>query len=108
LLKEIKKNILLYLGERYNKVINEDEKDYLIEENLQKINENEIQNYIPLVSTVGNYLNVKDFGEFYINKFSEELKGEGLEGISNYLLDLVKSYNASIFGLKELSNYFNE
>lgn len=108
LLKGIKKNILLYLGERYNKVINEDEKDYLIEENLQKINENEIQNNIPLVSTVGNYLNVKDFGEFYINKFSEELKGEGLEGISNYLLDLVKSYNTSIFGLKELSNYFNE
>ena len=101
-----KKIIIMQLAEYYKKVINEEEKNILVEENSNNI-ENNYENKIPLYSSYKNYMNIKTFGEFYIKKFSKELKNEGIDGLSNYILELIDNYNKSIQGLKEISKLFN-
>ena len=63
---------------------------------------------LPIFSTIGNAVNIQKFGEFYINKFSEDLKKEGIDGLSKYLIDLINNYNTSIKSLKEIGKLFNE
>lgn len=106
LIEQFKKNIILKVAENYKKVINEDEKNILVQENSNNI-ENSYENKIPLISSYNNYMNIKTFGEFYIKEFSKELKNEGIEGLSNYIMELIENYNKSINGLKEIGQRFN-
>ena len=93
--------------ENFKKVINDKEKENLVEINSDKIKENDIETGIPLYSTYGNYKNIQNFGIYYMNKFAKELNDEVLNGLSKYLIDLIKCYNNAIRGLKELGNLFN-
>ena len=105
---KIKKNLLLLISENYNKVVNKKEQDELIEINSEKINENYNESNIPFYSAYLNFRKLKNFGYSYIDRYSKELDEEGLNGISNYLIDLIRCYNKSIESLKELGNLFNE
>ena len=107
ILKSCKKSLFVTIAENFKKVINEKEKENLVEINSDKIKENDIETGIPLYSTYGNYKNIQNFGIYYMNKFAKELNEEGLDGLSKYLIDLIKCYNNAIRGLKELGNLFN-
>ena len=104
----IKKNLLLKISDNFNKVVNDEEKNDLIETNLEIINENDSGTNIPLYSSYLSYKNLYNFGNSYMDKYSKELNEEGLNGISNYLIDLIRCYNKSIKGLKDLGDLFNE
>ena len=104
----VKKNLLLLISQNYNKVVNEKEQDELFEINSEKINENKNESNIPFYSAYLNFKKLKNFGNSYIDRYSKELDEEGLNGILNYLIDLIRCYNKSIESLKELGNLFNE
>ena len=103
ILKSCKKSLFVTVAENFKKVINDKEKENLVEINSDKIKENDIQTGIPIYSTYGNYKNIQNFGIYYMNKFSKELNDQGLNGLSKYLIDLIKCYNNA----KELGNLFN-
>ena len=104
----IKKQLLLQISEKYNKVVNDKEKNDLIENYSGIINENSNESNIPFYSAFLNYKNLTNFGNLFVDKYSKELDEEGLNGISNYLIDLIRCYNISINGLKELGNLIKE
>lgn len=109
-IKKFKKDILIQIAEYFNIVINEKEKEDLIEEHNETLNKDSYEINIPLYSTIGNYNNIQCFGNQFIEKFSRDLKEEGIEGLAKYLIDLIDCYNTSILGIKEISNNneFNE
>lgn len=104
----IKKKLLLQISEKYNKVVNDKEKNDLIENYSRMINEDSNETNIPFYSAFLNYKNLNNFGNLFIDKYSKELDEEGLNGVSNYLIDLIRCYNISINGLKELGNLIKE
>ena len=89
------------IAENFNKVINDEEKNNLVESNSDKIYEDcgKIINF-PLYSIYGSYNNIQDFGNYYLEKYSKELNEEGLNGLAKYLIDLINCYNNSIKSLK--------
>ena len=108
ILKSCKKSLILTIAENFKKVIDDNEKDILVEKFSDKINENSIETSIPLYSTYGNYKNIQNFGIYYMNKFSKELNEEGINGLAKYLVDLIKCYNNAIRGLQNLGKLFND
>ena len=107
-LKALKKSLFLKVAENFNKVVNDTEKENLVEINSEKINEDNLEMNIPLYSIYGNYKNIQNFGNYYINKYSKELSEEGINGIAKYLIDLIDCYNNSIQGLRDLGKLFND
>ena len=107
-LKALKKSLFLKVAENFNKVVNDTEKENLVEINSEKINEDNLEMNIPLYSTYGNYINIQNFGNDYVNKYSKELSEEGINGIAKYLIDLINCYNNSIQGLRGLGKLFND
>lgn len=108
ILKSCKKSLILTIAENFKKVIDDNEKDILVEKLSDKINENSIETSIPLYSTYGNYKNIQNFGIYYMNKFAKELNEEGINGLAKYLVDLIKCYNNAIRGLQNLGKLFND
>ena len=106
LIKYFKKKILLEIADNYKKYIKDEEK--FVESNSNDIYENSFQINMPLYSSYGSYKNIQTFGNSYIDKYSKELKAEGLEGIEKYLIDLIICYNNAIEGLKTIGKLFNE
>ena len=106
LIKYFKKKILLQIADNYKKYIQDEEK--FVESNSNDIYENSFQINTPLYSSYGSYKNIQAFGNYYIDKYSKELKAEGLEGIEKYLIDLIICYNNAIEGLKIIGKLFNE
>ena len=106
-LKNIRANLLLNLADNYKKVINDNDKEKLIQNNTENIMENKIQQNIPLFSSIANYKNIRDFGNYYMEKFNKELEEKGIEGMGQYLFHLINCYNQSINGFLELSKNFN-
>ena len=84
ILKSCKKSLILTIAENFKKVIDDNEKDILVEKLSDKINENSIETSIPLYSTYGNYKNIQNFGIYYMNKFAKELNEEGINGLAKY------------------------
>ena len=71
ILKSCKKSLFLTIAENFKKVINDKEKENLVEKNSDKIQENSIETGIPLYSTYGNYKNIQNYGIYYMNKFEK-------------------------------------
>ena len=107
-LKFCKKNLVLKLAENFKKVINDEEKNDLVKLNSDKINEDSIWIYIPLVSSITNTFNIQQFGKYYLDEYSKELNEEALSGLAIYLIDIINCYNNSIKSLKILGKLFNE
>lgn len=107
LIKMIKKNILINIAKNFNKIINKKEGELLIFDNENIINEIHIENNIPFFSSYGNYSDIKRFTYYYIEKFSNELKEEGIQGLSKYLIDIIRGFNFSILNFKTIGESFN-
>ena len=101
----IKKNLLSNVSEKFRRTINKKEQEDSLRENIEKINYNDYKSKIPFIN---KYHQMKNWGNHFINKYSKELNDEGLNGISKYLINLIKCYNISIISLKEIGKQFNE
>ena len=101
----IKKNLLSNVSEKFRRTINKKEQEDSLRENIEKINYNDYKSKIPFIN---EYHQMKNWGNHFINKYSKELNDEGLNGISKYLINLIKCYNISIISLKEIGKQFNE
>ena len=101
----IKKNLLSNVSEKFRRTINKKEQEDSLRENIEKINYNDYKSKIPFIN---EYRQMKNWGNHFINKYSKELNDEGLNGISKYLINLIKCYNISIISLKEIGKQFNE
>ena len=107
ILPACKKKLVLRIAENFKKVINDEEKNKLLESNSDKINEGGYEINIPFYSIYGNINNIKEFGNYYLEKYSKELKEEGLNGLAKNLIDLINCYNNSINSRKDLGKLFN-
>lgn len=107
ILKCIKQKIIEELAENFKIAKNDEEKKQIVKEHEEKINENNLETNIPIISLLSSPINVNNFGIFYMNKFINDLKEEGIEGLSKHLIDLINSYNKAIDGLEEISKMFN-
>lgn len=107
-LNACKQSLFLKIAENFKIVINEKEKNDIVNINLDKINESDYETDIPLYSIYGNYKNIQKFGNFYVNKFSKELNDEGINGLIKYLINLINCYNNAIRGLNDVGKLFNE
>ena len=101
----IKKNLLSNVSEKFRRTINKKEQEDSLREKIEKINNNDYKSKIPFIN---DYHQMKNWGNHFINKYSKELNDEGLNGISKYLINLIKCYNISIISLKEIGKQFNE
>ena len=101
----IKKNLLSNVSEKFRRTINKKEQEDSLREKIEKINNNDYKSKIPFIN---EYHQMKNWGNHFINKYSKELNDEGLNGISKYLINLIKCYNISIISLKEIGKQFNE
>ena len=73
---------------------------------MDKINEGNFEAAIPIYSVYGNLKIIKNLGDFYVNKFTQELNEEGINGLTKYLVNLIKSYNKAIKSLEIIGKKF--
>ena len=105
-LEDYLKNILLSnFSEYFKRKTNEKEQNDSLKESVEQVEKGKFISKLPFLS---NYYEMNNWGKHFINKYSKELNDEGINGLSKYLIDLIKSYNKSIINLKELGNLFNE
>ena len=105
-LEDYLKNILLSnFSEYFKRKTNEKEQNDSLKESVEQVEKGKFISKLPFLS---NYYEMNNLGKHFINKYSKELNDEGINGLSKYLIDLIKSYNKSIINLKELGNLFNE
>lgn len=97
---------MLEIAENFKKDIQDEDK--FVESNSNDIYKNSFQINTPFYSSYGSYKSIQNFGNFYIDKYSKELKAEGLGGLTKYLIDLIICYNNAIEGLKLIGQSFNK
>jgi GTP-binding protein EngB required for normal cell division len=109
LMKSIKTNLLKAILDKFKKVIDNKEKEELIQNNLKEIKDyNLFKSHCPFYNLFYNYKNIRDFGNKYIKIFTEELKNAGIDGLSKFIKEFLLDYNNAINGLKEIGKNFNE
>lgn len=104
-----KTKLLNQILDNFKKVIDDKEKEELIQNNLKEIKDyNIFRSNIPLYNIYYNYNNIRDFGNKYKKMFTEELKNAGIDGLSKFIKEFILCYNNAINGLKEIGKTFNE
>ncbi len=107
--ERLKTKLLNKISDNFKKVIDDKEKEELIQNNLKEIkNYNKFGSYFPLYNMYYNYNNIREFGNKYKKMFTEELKNAGIDGLSKFIKEFILCYNNAINGLKEIGKTFNE
>lgn len=108
-MKRLKTKLLNKILDNFKKVIDNKEKEELIQNNLKEIKDYSIFGAnCPGYKVYYNYNNIRDFGNKYIKIFTEELKNAGIDGLSKFIKEFILCYNNAINGLKEIGKTFNE
>ena len=108
-MERLKTNLLKGIIDNFKKVIDDKEKEELIQNNLKEIKDYSIiGSNIPVFNACYNYNNIRDFGNKYKKMFTEELKNAGIDGLSKFIKEFILCYNNAINGLKEIGKTFNE
>jgi len=108
-MKRLKTHLLNEIIDIFKKVIDNKEKEELIISNNKDINDySVIKSNLPFFNSCYNYNNIRNFGNHYVNIFTEELKNAGIDGVSIFFKKFIERYNNAIYGLKEIGQAFNE